>query len=214
MMKILPHDNETEVALLGCMMNDPKGTRAKIQPIVRAEDFYSDKHRVIFGGILDIDAPDVNHLEAALQKQGSFQKAGGHEYIRKLIAVSLTSVGVGFYGKRVRELSDRRTMAVTGQKLFQDACDLTRELPGITSELKATIRAIERDQQPDHKEARTVLDRVLQDIENRSKAGNHAVGILSGYNAIDTHLLGFEPKTLTYHRQTFHWQNSHSFEYR
>jgi len=194
-MKPLPHDLDTEKALLSSLLINPE---RRIKPPIKASDFYLEKHQKLFTALQELESPDMTLLKGVLEKKGTLQTVGGIDYVAQLFEVSLTSGGVPFYAERLRELSRRRTLAMTGETLFQEACDLTKDLGETISNVKGAIRDLDRGMEPGQEASQGVLDRVFKDIERRSQDGNYTVGILSGYDCIDRNLHGFEPKTLIY----------------
>jgi len=96
----MPHNLEAEQALLGCLLLDTK-IQVEISANLKAEDFYSESHKLIFTAMLEIiknNLPvDLVTLTDKLEKLGTLEDAGGITYIAELTNVVPSSANYQRY---------------------------------------------------------------------------------------------------------------------
>ena len=85
--KSLPHSEESERAVLAAVLLDPR-VLPTISGRLRAEDFYLDKHRILYDAMLEIQEAektiDLRTLQAKLEHKQTLDKVGGMAYIASL----------------------------------------------------------------------------------------------------------------------------------
>jgi replicative DNA helicase len=78
--KALPHSEESERAVLGGVMLDPS-VLPTISGRLRAEDFYSERHQLLYQAMLDLREEqvetDLRTLQARLEQRGQLEMVGG-----------------------------------------------------------------------------------------------------------------------------------------
>ncbi len=118
----LPHSEESERAVLGGVMLDPSILPMTSGRLV-SEDFYSERHKLLYQAMLDLAAeqrePDLRTLQARLERAGTLEQIGGLAYLTGL-DLDLPDIGrIGAYVEIVRERS-------TSRRLIQDVEIATR----------------------------------------------------------------------------------------
>jgi replicative DNA helicase len=85
--RLTPQNLEAEQSLLGSLLLD-KDAIIKIGDIVVAEDFYADKHKSIFEGMIDLfrkhEPIDLLSLSNRLQEKDELERIGGRAYLIQL----------------------------------------------------------------------------------------------------------------------------------
>lgn len=106
-----PHSEDAEIALLAALLVDPE-TLDRIRPIVRADDFYFERHRRLFmaaSALSDAGTRvDPVTLSDQLFRDGMLDRCGGKEYIGFLVDAVPTAANAPYHAKIVREKADRR----------------------------------------------------------------------------------------------------------
>nr|MDP9121384.1 replicative DNA helicase [Acidobacteriota bacterium] len=124
--KALPHSEESERAVLGGVLLDPA-----ILPVVsarlRAEDFYLERHQVLYQTMLDLQEErvgiDLRTIQAKLEQQGRFDGVGGLAYLAGL-DLDLPDIGrIDAYAEIVKERSIRRRLIQTAGQIVRDCLD-------------------------------------------------------------------------------------------
>lgn len=107
-----PHQaTEAECAVLGEILFDPECLWT-FREILSPEDFHSEKHRRIFGAMLDLtdrgDVIDLITLEAQLSRAGDLGRIGGAAYLVEISADVFTSINARRHAELVKEAAHRR----------------------------------------------------------------------------------------------------------
>jgi replicative DNA helicase len=119
-MRVLPHDHEAEVSVLGALMLDPNAV-AMVRDRLVPEDFYSERHAHIYRAALSLadqgQPIDPLMLRAQLERTGSLAQAGGVEYVAELSAAVFTAASIRHYADIVYELALKRRLVAAGGDL-------------------------------------------------------------------------------------------------
>jgi len=194
---VMPSSTETEQALIGAMLINP-GCRPEVSLRVPKDAFYSEAHAQIYAAILESNGGDFLSVVNLLGRKGILDKVGGRDYVATMAMNTWTSVGVQNYSEEINLLYQQRMLITACNDVIQDIKDGAMAEDSIAN-LRANLRQIEANGgKTDTRDYVDVLKSVMDDIETRMESGDPSVGISSGYSAIDTRLMGFEPKTLTY----------------
>lgn len=106
-----PYDLTNERAVLGACLLDRDAITA-VRDILSLEDFYLEKHVVIYRAMLDLVErripPDMSTVAGELRAAGTYDTAGGLSYLGELAADVPTAVHVTHYAQRVLETSGQR----------------------------------------------------------------------------------------------------------
>jgi len=194
--KIPPHNIEVEQAVLGAMLIN-HDCIVKVKSFLNADDFYRESHALIFNAILQV-GNDVNLISNKLNQDKKLENVGGIAYISELVEGISTSASIDYHTEILKDLARRRKVIYACMMTGEQSYDLSVELNDALSSLKTDIRQTQADQKYDYKNNEELVRAVFKDIKRRANENRHHVGILSGFKAIDSHLNGFEPKTLTY----------------
>src|SRR6185436_3361366 len=111
--RMVPQDFEAEENVLGAILIQ-QDTIKKIIPICNQDDFYREKHRILFLACIALDEAhepiDAFTLKTQLEKTNHFETIGGSAFIALLTDRVPTAANVEFYAKRVKEKSDARKL--------------------------------------------------------------------------------------------------------
>ncbi|MCI0560089.1 MAG: replicative DNA helicase [Nitrososphaera sp.] len=122
--KIPPSDRDAERATLGVAILDPnnRDVVSKLVNKLKPEDFYDNKHRVIFRAIgkmfVDEKPIDLITLCAHLKDSDEIGLAGGGAYVSSLLDDMPMVAMVPEYADRVSALSKVRTISDLSAKLY------------------------------------------------------------------------------------------------
>jgi len=194
--KVPPHNIDVEQAILEAMLINPDCI-VKLKSVLDADDFYRESHAFIFEAIIEV-GNDTSLITHKLEENKRLEQAGGKEYIGKLADAGSTSASVEYHTDILKDLSRRRKVIHTCMVAQDQSYDLSVEVNDTLSTIKTGIREIQAEQKVEYRNNKELVSAVFKDIEERVNGNKHHVGILSGFGAIDSHINGFEPKTLTY----------------
>ena len=109
----MPYSQEAERAILGAVLLAPELV-ASVSEELEVEDFYVDRHRRIYGAMLEIkkrgQGIDLRTLQAELEDAGVFSQMGGMAYLAALDLDLPDLQGLESYVRIVRDRAVRRRL--------------------------------------------------------------------------------------------------------
>jgi hypothetical protein len=116
----LPFDLPNERALLGaCLLDRDAVTVART--LVSLEDFFLEKHAIIYRVILDLVdqriPPDIATVAGRLKDSGELDNLGGLAFLGELCAETPTAMHVEFYAQRVAQTAAQRRIIELGGEI-------------------------------------------------------------------------------------------------
>ena len=110
---ILPHHEEYEEGIIGAVILEPR-LYGEVSSSLTGGDFYSERHRMIWGaigGMLEEGVPvDLVTLWQRLKGAGELEDAGGSAYLTHLADNAALEESLGYYAGIVRDDSRRRAL--------------------------------------------------------------------------------------------------------
>ncbi len=107
-----------ERAVLGAVLTDPREC-----PALRPEEFFVERHRVVWASILDLRdqgrAPDAVLVHGRLREQGQLEAVGGPGYLAKLVEEGCVLFQVNDYAQKIREAATSRALRRFGAELAE-----------------------------------------------------------------------------------------------
>jgi replicative DNA helicase len=124
--RTVPYSEESERAALAAVLLDPR-LLPTVAGRLRAEDFYVDRHRRLYGAMLVLQEEgspiDLRTLQAKLEQRGELEGAGGLGYLAGL-DVDLPDLGrFETYVEIVKERSVRRRLIDVCRRITADSLD-------------------------------------------------------------------------------------------
>ena len=165
--RIPPHDIEAEEAVIGSLVIDGESV-LKINPLLKAEDFYRDRNRwcyeacqSLFERAVSIDQTTLGH---ELASRSRLEEVGGQAYLSELAAAVPTSVHIEHYAQIVHRTSLLRQLIRSAEEIatlgYQDTGDIETTL-GDAEDILFRLRT--GGSTRDFVHIREVVDRYLQD---------------------------------------------------
>lgn len=122
--RIPPQNIEAEFSILGGLMLDREAWDL-VGDQLEAADFYKPAHQSIFKAIFDLQVKnqpiDLITVSNTLQATGSFESAGGTDYLVELVNKTVSAANVKAYVQIVKEKSLLRRMISTGSEIIEKA---------------------------------------------------------------------------------------------
>ncbi len=198
--KITPQNLEAEKSLLGSLILD-KDAIIKIGDQVMADDFYADKHRIIFEAVSDLfrkhEPIDLLSIANRLQEKGELEQIGGRAYLIQLSNAVPTSSHVAHYGQIVQKKATLRRLLNAAHDItslgYEESEDVEQLLDKAEQKLfkvsqkflKASFTAIQ-----------DILDSAFERIDELHKDKGKLRGLSSGYADLDNILGGLQRSDL------------------
>jgi replicative DNA helicase len=128
--RIPPQSLESERALLGALLLKPDAIH-DVSDLIRADSFYAEKHRLIFGAMRELadrgEPIDQLSLSQRLLDQGLLERSGGRSYLAELVAAAPAPGNYAHYAELVSRKSLMRSLIEAAYGITESAYDEARE---------------------------------------------------------------------------------------
>ncbi len=195
--KVPPHNLDAEQAALGALLLD-WDVFGDIVGFLRPERFYSLQNQKIFSAMLELYSDgirgDMLTLIERLRSKGELDAAGGHAYVSSLTNTVGSSANIEYYAKLVLDLSIRRDLIKTSAKIVANSHDETLDSSKVLEEAQKDLFTLtDINSTHDVKEAKNLVGKAIEKIEQLYKDKHAFTGIPSGFSRLDTMTSGFQP---------------------
>ena len=195
-----PQNLEAEQACLGSILID-KDAILKIADIVSPEDFYSDKHTIVFTAILELygkrEPIDVLNLSNRLNEKEELEHIGGRAFLASLANAVPTASNVISYANIIQKKATLRRLISAGHEILKNAYD---ENEDIEEQLDKSEQALFGVSQSHLKQNFTPISDILTDafdrIDEIHKDAGKLRGVPTGFIDLDSKLGGFQKADL------------------
>ena len=171
------------------------------QQYLKAEDFYSPRHRKIFQAVINLfnkgTRPDLLTLASELEQTGKLDEAGGNDYIASLTHAVPSSVNTEYYAQIVQNHSLRRSLIQVSGDTGTAAYDETVEPKLLLEETQQKLFLINDPRRIfRYKKADTPAKDAVKHIIDVYLTKPQYTGLPSGYPDIDRLTSGFQHSEL------------------
>jgi len=197
-----PHSIESEQGVLGAvLLSDRAMYSYVVESQLRPEDFYRERHRVVFGAMVELygesEPIDVLTVTEHLRARAQLEAAGGQAGIDELTAAVPAVGNLKRYGEIVKEMSLLR-------RLLQATYEIQASVHGRESLPKEIVEQAERamlevahdDSAKAFAAAGTIIEHEIEIWHKLSTEGIALTGTPSGFTDLDTITGGFQPGNL------------------
>jgi replicative DNA helicase len=196
---IVPHDDQTERAVLGAILLDPTVTDVVLN-ILKPDDFYNIKHRIIYEAIIELsengEIPSFLVVKNFLDSKGKLEEIGGEGYLALVINDAAPSSTIETVAKQVKEKSIVRNLIQIAQNIIQKSKQY-KDVNELIEEAESQIFKINEERTISHYyELKDVIKDTLHIINELSKKETVVTGIPSGFYDLDRLTTGFHPGDL------------------
>src|SRR3990167_10480424 len=141
-----PHSIEAEQSVLGALLLDNTAWD-RIADVVRAPDFYTQDHRLIFqhiGQLIEHSRPaDTLTVGDSLTLAGKLEEAGGHRYLGQLSLNTPSAANVRRYAEIVRDRSIIRQLAAAATQISESVYNPQgRDARGLLDQAQSAVMAV------------------------------------------------------------------------
>ncbi|HUR87141.1 MAG TPA: replicative DNA helicase [Solirubrobacteraceae bacterium] len=197
-----PHSLEAEQSVLGgILLSDRAMYGLVIEEGLKAEDFYRERHRLIYEAMLalyrDTEPIDVLTVSEHLRSTGRLEEAGGKAAIDELTGGVPGLGGIRRYAQIVREHALMRRLLSTTYEIQASVLNhaaAPREL--VEQAERAMLEVAHDDRQKDFRTIEEILDDELKKMERLSREHTSLTGTPSGFRDLDEITGGFQPGNL------------------
>jgi len=199
--RVPPQDLEIEKAFLGSIMLVPDAIY-EVVDIINKNDFYSEKHKIIFETILELinkkDPVDLMTVSTRLREKKEIEQIGGSDYLVNLLGLVGSSANITYYANSIKKKSTLRKLILAGSHIGEIAFEEDGELVDIIEETERTIYEVttginHESQLVAMKDlGEETISRFIHLAENQHETR----GVSSGYKDLDNKLSGFQKSDL------------------
>lgn len=198
--KIPPHNLEAEASLLGSLLIDAEAI-VKIADSVSAEDFYDQRHALIYGAIKKIydkrRPVDILTLSDQLSANSNLEDVGGAGYLAELTNFVPTAAHAEQYAEIVVNKAMRRRLIKAATKISEIGFDEADNLQGAIEQAESQLFAVsQRHIQQDIVSLEAILGESFDRLDELHKDKGRMRGVPTGYKDMDNLLAGLQNSDL------------------
>jgi replicative DNA helicase len=196
----LPSSLEAERGILGAVLLDNHSLNAALET-VRPEDFFSDHHRRIFGGMMELaeeqKAIDLLTLTDELRRKGELESAGGAAYLASLVDGVPRVSNVTHYARIVKEKSLLRHLVHTAHAIEQRALEAELGADEMLDTAESEIFRLAEDRiRQGFVTVKELVQKNYERLERLVSEGRTVTGLATGYHSLDEMTSGLQPAEL------------------
>ncbi len=196
----LPFSLEAEQSLLGSVLIDPN-CMDEIAALITADDFYVPEHSEIFRAVqsmyLKSKNIDVVTLIDELVKSGTYDEAGGREYIRLIVDAVPTAANAKDYAEIIRDKAVLRQLIDAGDDITEAAYAGDDSADNLVEYAESKIfRIAEGRENKNFVHIRDALIQVYDRLSKLSQNPEELRGTPTGYTALDNVIVGMQNSDL------------------
>lgn len=199
-MRVPPQNLDSEMALLGSIMLRPD-VLFDIMDTIKADCFYSEKHRVIFETMMELfqrKSPiDLLSVSSKLKEKGWLDQIGGNTYLTEIVNIVPSSSNAVYYAEIVQKKYMMRRLIEASDHISQIGYDETKELEEMLDSAEKKLFEVTNFNTA-HKfvHIKDELEEAWERLD-RLHSGEHAMrGISTGFVDIDNKLAGLQKSDL------------------
>lgn len=198
--KIPPHNLEAEVSVLGSLLLN-KDAIIRIADFLRATDFYSPKHSLIYSAIIELyehrEPIDILSLSNKLKDQNNLDNAGGESTIASLAAAVPTAGHVEHYARIVQKKATLRRLISAAANISELGFNEESEVNLVLDEAEQSLFAVSQQHlRQSFVPMKTVLTEAFHRIDSLHKGDGNLRGLPTGFGPLDNLLSGLQRSDL------------------
>ncbi len=195
-----PSSVDVEASVLGAILIDQDAI-TKVADALRPNDFYDDRHRVIYESCLtlyDSGQPiDVITLSEELRKEGTLQDVGGSAYITQLTNTVPTSANAEQYASIVATKSIRRRLIQASSEISKIGSDEKRSIAELIEEAESKLFEVSKQHVGnDVISLEDILAESFDRLDSLHKNKGSLRGVTTGFKDLDSMLAGLQRSDL------------------
>jgi len=199
-----PQNLEAETSVLGAVLIVEKALDHVLLDVrLRADDFYRDRHRLIYRAMLRLkekaepEPVDVLTVSEELDRAGELDAAGGASYVHSLPSLVPAAANAPHYARIVKDHAIVRRLLGTTQEIQDSALAFTGEARDLVERAEAALFQVSHeDRSGELRSIDDILHEELDKLETLSRDGVALTGTPSGFRDLDELTGGFQPGNL------------------
>ena len=198
--KLPPQNIEAEQSLLGSLLLD-KDAIIQVADIVSPDDFYHDKHKMIFEAILDLyskrEPIDLLTLANRLIEKNQLEEIGGRSYLVSLSNMVPTASHAANYAEIVQKKATLRKLIKSASEITAIGYDEEEDVTDILDRAEQKLFAVSQGHQKQmFVPITSILNETFERIDELHKEKGKLRGVPTGFNDLDNLLAGLQKSDL------------------
>lgn len=198
--RLPPQDIDTEVACIASALLNREAL-LRVTEILQPEDFYLEKHKIIYESIVDLERKslpiDLTTLRQRLIDKNMLERIGGNPALAELYQAASTSANAEVYANRVKEMSLRRKLIEVASSSIEKCFNRAIDTAEVMDEIERDIFSVtEQRITSDYKDITNVMNQTLNEIDAWHRTKQIVTGLASGFKLLDEMLTGFHGSEL------------------
>jgi replicative DNA helicase len=202
--KLPPQNEEAETSVLGSILLSEQALDGlQIDVKLRPEDFYRERHRLIYQAMIRLkDKADPEPIDALtvteqLGRSGELEEAGGTAYVHSLPNLVPSAGNVRHYGRIVKNHALMRRLLDTTRRIQDDVFTFEGPPKELLEQAESELFKIAHDDRAGELRAiEDVLHEELDKLERISREGIAMTGTPTGFVDLDDLTGGLQPGNL------------------
>jgi len=199
--RLPPQNLEAERALLGSIMLNPN-VMGDVAEHVTADDFYPEKHRIIFRSMVELaakgDPIDLVSVSSKLKEKEQIPQIGGSSYLTELVQVVPTAANAVYYGEIIRKKSVLRRLIEASEHISQLGYGEAEDLDDALDQAQKKIFDVSASGGSKKKfvSIKDKLTEAWERLERLNEAPEGLRGVPTGFEGLDHKLAGLQKSDL------------------
>jgi replicative DNA helicase len=199
-LKLPPYSLEAEQAVLGSIMIRPDAY-AEIADIITEDSFYSEKHKKIFTGIIELlnkgNPVDYLSLKNTLDNMGYLDNIGGASYLAELVQMVPSSSNIEYYARILEKKFMMRHLINASENIGNLGYGEQGDLEEILDSAEKEIFSITQKKTKNHiTTMKEGLVETWDSIDKMHNSGDELRGVPTGFPDLDNKLSGLQKSDL------------------
>lgn len=198
--RLPPQNLEAEQAVLGSLLLD-KDSIIKIADKIAAEDFYDEKHAIIYRAILELyeqrSAIDVLTLSSKLREGDSLEKTGGTSYLTTLVNIVPSAAHVLHYAEIVRKKGTQRRLISQSNEIISLSYTEDMDLESMLDRAEQKLFSVSQKYlKQNFVPLSEILHETFDRIDELHREKGKLRGVATGFKDLDSKLGGLQRSDL------------------
>lgn len=198
--RIPPNNIDSERALLGSIMLRPEAIH-EIMDIIKAEAFYSEKHRIIFQSMSELfqknEPIDLLTLSARLTEKNQLDQINGTSYLTELVNLVPSSANAEHYAEIVQKKYVLRQLIEASEHISLLGYEEAEDLSTLLDLAEKKIYEVTQGKTSNNfVELKDVLGEAWERLDKLHKSKDELRGIPTGFKDLDAKLSGLQKSDL------------------
>jgi replicative DNA helicase len=195
-----PHNLDAEQAVLGAVLID-QDALIKIADSLTPDDFYSDKHGIVYETMQEIyskrEPIDALSLSNRLDERKMLETIGGRAFLASLTASVPTTSNIVHYAKIVRQKATLRRLIKSGHNIIQLAHLESEDVEKILDQAEqALFQVSQQSLRQNFIGIQSILTEAFDRLDEIHRNEGTLRGISTGFKALDNLLGGLQKSDL------------------